>query len=237
MVEIILTSVSPLGLMAGKVLAQGALALAQVVLWVGSLAIIGPRIFDQLPEVSDLSIEAGQLVWLLLFFLAGYFVVAVVMAGLGAMTSSYTQSSQLSALVIVPSIIPVAVPSVHPRKPGRGVCARPVLLPRHGAHDCCDEDGPDRPVHLGATCQSDGHPSQRRPSSLRLRTHIPGGDTTVRTANDPRRRTQSAEGGVGAGTPGRVAGAPDLAPPLHPCFGNMLCSRGVTSWIGCGRRF
>ena len=38
MVEIILTSVSPLGLMAGKVLAQGALALAQVVLWVGSLA-------------------------------------------------------------------------------------------------------------------------------------------------------------------------------------------------------
>ena len=99
MVEIILTSVSPLGLMAGKVLAQGALALAQVVLWVGSLAIIGPRIFDQLPEVSDLSIEAGQLVWLLLFFLAGYFVVAVVMAGLGAMTSSYTQSSQLSAMV------------------------------------------------------------------------------------------------------------------------------------------
>ena len=59
MVEIILTSVSPLGLMAGKVLAQGALALAQVVLWMGSLAIIGPRIFDQLPEVSDLSIEAG----------------------------------------------------------------------------------------------------------------------------------------------------------------------------------
>ena len=133
MVEIILTSVSPLGLMAGKVLAQGALALAQVVLWVGSLAIIGPRIFDQLPEVSDLSIEAGQLVWLLLFFLAGYFVVAVVMAGLGAMTSSYTQSSQLSALVIVPSIIPVAAPQFILESPD-GVFARalsffPVTAP------------------------------------------------------------------------------------------------------------
>ena len=133
MVEIILTSVSPLGLMAGKVLAQGALALAQVVLWVGSLAIIGPRIFDQLPEVSDLSIEAGQLVWLLLFFLAGYFVVAVVMAGLGAMTSSYTQSSQLSALVIVPSILPVAAPQFILESPD-GVFARalsffPVTAP------------------------------------------------------------------------------------------------------------
>ena len=133
MVEIILTSVSPLGLMAGKVLAQGALALAQVVLWVGSLAIIGPRIFDQLPEVSDLSIEASQLVWLLLFFLAGYFVVAVVMAGLGAMTSSYTQSSQLSALVIVPSILPVAVPQFILESPD-GVFARalsffPVTAP------------------------------------------------------------------------------------------------------------
>ena len=133
MVEIILTSVSPLGLMAGKVLAQGALALAQVVLWVGSLAIIGPRIFDQLPEVSDLSIEAGQLVWLLLFFLAGYFVVAVVMAGLGAMTSSYTQSSQLSALVIVPTILPVAAPQFILESPD-GVFARalsffPVTAP------------------------------------------------------------------------------------------------------------
>ena len=133
MVEIILTSVSPLGLMAGKVLAQGALALAQVVLWVGSLAIIGPRIFDQLPEVGDLSIEAGQLVWLLLFFLAGYFVVAVVMAGLGAMTSSYTQSSQLSALVIVPSILPVAAPQFILESPD-GVFARalsffPVTAP------------------------------------------------------------------------------------------------------------
>ena len=133
MVEIILTSVSPLGLMAGKVLAQGALALAQVVLWVGSLAIIGPRIFDQLPEFSDLSIEAGQLVWLLLFFLAGYFVVAVVMAGLGAMTSSYTQSSQLSALVIVPAILPVAVPQFILESPD-GVFARalsffPVTAP------------------------------------------------------------------------------------------------------------
>ena len=133
MVEIILTSVSPLGLMAGKVLAQGALALAQVVLWVGSLAIIGPRIFDQLPEFSDLSIEAGQLVWLLLFFLAGYFVVAVVMAGLGAMTSSYTQSSQLSALVIVPAILPVAAPQFILESPD-GVFARalsffPVTAP------------------------------------------------------------------------------------------------------------
>ena len=133
MVEIILTSVSPLGLMAGKVLAQGALALAQVVLWMGSLAIIGPRIFDQLPEVSDLSIEAGQLVWLLLFFLAGYFVVAVVMAGLGAMTSSYTQSSQLSALVIVPVILPVAAPQFILESPD-GALARvlsfiPVTAP------------------------------------------------------------------------------------------------------------
>ena len=133
MVEIILTSVSPLGLMAGKVLAQGALALAQVVLWVGSLAVIGPRIFDQLPEVSDLSIEAGQLVWLLLFFLAGYFVVAVIMAGLGAMTSSYTQSSQLSALVIVPVILPVAAPQFILESPD-GALARvlsfiPVTAP------------------------------------------------------------------------------------------------------------
>lgn len=35
-------------------------------------------------------------------------------------------------------------------KPRRFVCARPVLLPRHGPHDRCDEDGPYRPVSAGA---------------------------------------------------------------------------------------
>ena len=59
--------------------------------------------------------------------------VAVVMAGLGAMTSSYTQSSQLSALVIVPSIIPVAAPQFILESPD-GVFARalsffPVTAP------------------------------------------------------------------------------------------------------------
>ena len=147
MVEIILTSVSPLGLMAGKVLAQGALALAQVVLWVGSLAIIGPRIFDQLPEVSDLSIEAGQT----------SMAAALLPGGLLCGSRSYGRTGGNDLLIHpeLPAVRPGHRPGhtagcsspVHPRKPGRGVCPRPVLLPRHGAHNRCDEDGPDRPVH------------------------------------------------------------------------------------------
>ena len=238
MVEIILTSVSPLGLMAGKVLAQGALALAQVVLWVGSLAIIGPRIFDQLPEVSDLSIEAGQLVWLLLFFLAGYFVVAVVMAGLGAMTSSYTQSSQLSALVIVPVILPVAAPQFILESPDGGLARVlsfiPVTAPTTVVMRMGQTDLSIAELLASLTVVR----SQRRRTPLRLRAHIPRGDTPVRAANDHSAACSERCGrGSGVECQGRVAGTPDHASSLHLCFGNMLCYRGVTSWIGCGRQF
>ncbi len=109
MVEIILTSVSPLGMMTGKVLGQGALALVQVVLWVGSLALIGPRLFDAAPELGELPIGLAEVVWLVLFFMAGYFVVAVVMSALGAVTASYKESSQISAIVTVPVILPLMV--------------------------------------------------------------------------------------------------------------------------------
>lgn len=107
MVEIILTSVSPMGMMTGKVLGQGALALTQITLWLGSAGLIGPRIFAALPEFGELSIVPAQVAWLALFFIAGYFVVAVVMAGLGAAGASYRESSQMSIFVTIPVILPL----------------------------------------------------------------------------------------------------------------------------------
>jgi len=107
MVEIILTSVSPLGMMTGKVLGHGTLALVQVALWIGSLVLVGPRIFDQVPDLGELPIGPVDVLWLVLIFIAGYFVVAVLMSALGAVTNSYKESSQISAIVTLPVILPL----------------------------------------------------------------------------------------------------------------------------------
>lgn len=106
-IEVILTSVTPLAVMSGKVLALGASGLVQLVVWVGSVAILGPLIFQQLPDVGALKVHPVLLLTVLGFFLGGYFVFAVIMAGIGAATTSTKEASQYSAIVTLPSFIPI----------------------------------------------------------------------------------------------------------------------------------
>ena len=47
--------------MVGKVLALGTTGLIQMAVWVASVAIIGPHIFDQIPNAGQLAIEPGVL--------------------------------------------------------------------------------------------------------------------------------------------------------------------------------
>ena len=74
MIEVLLTSVSPLAVMVGKVLALGAIGLIQIAVWVASVAIIGPHIIDQIPDAGQLAIEPGILASVIGVFLTGYLV-------------------------------------------------------------------------------------------------------------------------------------------------------------------
>ncbi len=107
MIEVLLTSVSPLGMMAGKVFGMGAITLAQLLVWGLSVSLIGPRVLSFLPELGELTVEPLMIVWMVAFFLAGYFVVSVVLAGIGAATNSSKESSQISAFVTIPVITPL----------------------------------------------------------------------------------------------------------------------------------
>ena len=107
MMEVLLTSVSPLGVMAGKVLAMGIVGLGQVLLWVVSVAILGPRISAGIPQIGGLNVEPSLLIGMVAFFAAGYFLMAVVLTGIGAATTSYRESSQVALLVVIPSAVPM----------------------------------------------------------------------------------------------------------------------------------
>ena len=107
MIEVLLTSVSPLAVMVGKVLALGAIGLIQIAVWVASVAIIGPHIFDQIPGAGQLAIEPGILASVIGFFLTGYLIFAVTMAGIGAATASTKEATQISMIVTLPSFVPI----------------------------------------------------------------------------------------------------------------------------------
>jgi ABC-2 type transport system permease protein len=107
MIEVILTSAKPLSIMAGKMLAVAIGGLVQIAVWAASIFLLVPLIFDSIPDIGAISLDLGVLVWLLLFFLAGYFFSAVIMAGLGAMSSGVREAGQLSGFIILPMVAPM----------------------------------------------------------------------------------------------------------------------------------
>ncbi len=109
MVDVLLTSVSPLSLMAGKILAMGTTSLVQIMVWVGSIAIIGPQIIDQIPNAADLKIEPLTLAYVSLFFIAGFFLFSVILAGIGSATTSAKEAGPITAVVTLPAVFPVSL--------------------------------------------------------------------------------------------------------------------------------
>ncbi len=111
-VEVLITSVSPLALMTGKVLGLGATGLLQVGVWLVSLALFVPRVVSAFPAIGDLALSPGLAAAIVVFFLAGYFVFAVVMAGISAATVSAREASSLSSIVLLPALAPLILASL-----------------------------------------------------------------------------------------------------------------------------
>ena len=129
MIEVLLTSVSPLAVMVGKVLALGATGLIQIAVWVASVAIIGPQIFDQIPDAGELAIEPGILALVIGFFLTGYLVFAVTMGGIGAATTSVKEASQISTIVTLPAFVPMVFLGVLLENPDGGISRLLSFIP------------------------------------------------------------------------------------------------------------
>lgn len=133
MIEVLLTSVSPMGVMAGKVLAMGTLGLLQIIVWAVAMGVLGPRILSAIPQYGTLSVEPMVVFWAIAFFLAGFFVLSTVMAGIGAATTSYREGSQISLFVVLPATVPFILFQVIAGNPdgglARGLSFIPITAP------------------------------------------------------------------------------------------------------------
>ena len=129
MVDVLLTSVSPLSLMAGKILALGTTSLIQTFVWIASIAIIGPQIVDQIPNAADLEIEPRTLAYLFLFFIAGFFLFSVILAGIGSATTSSKEAGPITAMALLPAGIPLWFVSVILGEPDGGVARVLSFIP------------------------------------------------------------------------------------------------------------
>ena len=108
--EILLSSVSTRQLLTGKVLGLGAAGLVQIVIWLLSAVFLVRWASTTIGGVlSTLQIPGNLLIPGIVYFILGYLLFAVLMAGIGAIGATARESQQMSMLIIMPAWIPLWV--------------------------------------------------------------------------------------------------------------------------------
>ena len=108
-IEIIVSSVRPLELMAGKVAGLGALGLTQVLVWMVSAAGFSGGAVALLAIAGAASIPARVLILGVIYYLLGYTLYAILMAGAGALGTTMRESQQLAGIFSFFAAVPYMV--------------------------------------------------------------------------------------------------------------------------------
>lgn len=133
-IELLLASVRPSQLMAGKILGVGAVGLTQYLIW----AFIGAAITAlAAAQASVLGLSPGQLLvlspailfYFIVFFVLGYFLYATLYAALGAMVNSEQEAQQLQFFVVSFLIIPLLLIGLIIRAPSSDTAVVLSLIP------------------------------------------------------------------------------------------------------------
>jgi ABC-2 type transport system permease protein len=100
--EVLLATIRPEELMAGKVLGVGAVGLTQIGIWIVAGLVVAK--LGLLAAGVSFSITPVQVGFFILFFLLGYVLYSSVAAALGAMTSSEQELQQMNMFLMLPLI-------------------------------------------------------------------------------------------------------------------------------------
>jgi ABC-2 type transport system permease protein len=103
--EILLSSLSPVQLIGGKILALGLLGLLQTALWAAVIWIVVSLGGETLSIPPGFSIPSGLLLWCFVYSLLGYGMYGALMAGLGALAPDVKDTRGATMVVLSPLIL------------------------------------------------------------------------------------------------------------------------------------
>lgn len=102
-IEILLSSVSALDLLLGKIIGFGLLGLLQIAIWLAAGLAVAGRFLD----LSQLGMSPAHLFPLTLFFIGGYLMFAALFAAMGATMKDAEGGSQTQGMVVLIPMIPM----------------------------------------------------------------------------------------------------------------------------------
>jgi ABC-2 type transport system permease protein len=129
MMEVIVTSISPMQLMSGKVLGLAGVGLTQVVAWTSALLIALALAADRLPFLKAVRIEPGFVAVALLMFVLEYLLFSALMGAIGSLVTSAKDGQNLSSPVVLLSMTPWFVIPVFFIAPNGPVAVALSLFP------------------------------------------------------------------------------------------------------------
>ena len=129
-VEVMLASVPARSLMLGKVIGIGLAGLTQVSIWAATILYLSSRGIS----VAGLTIDASvlspvMLVSFLVFFVLGFFLFAMLYAGVGALCNTVQESQQFATPIVMFAVIPMLLLAMVLRAPDSTVAVILSLIP------------------------------------------------------------------------------------------------------------
>jgi ABC-2 type transport system permease protein len=106
-IEVLLSSVKPLDLFIGKIMAYGSLSLLQMVLWFGTLALVVKTGKTSLPFLESLTIPKSVFIASVPFFICGFLLYGSLMAGMGAIAPNLREGNQSTFVLTLPLVFTI----------------------------------------------------------------------------------------------------------------------------------
>lgn len=129
LIEILLASVRPGQLLAGKILALGALGLLQMIVWLGALLLLANLALGTtagiLASLANLYIPPQIVPLMIVYFVLGYAMFAAAFGAVGALSNSMQEGPQYAVIFTLPSALPFYFFPLFISSPNAGL---PVFL-------------------------------------------------------------------------------------------------------------
>jgi ABC-2 type transport system permease protein len=124
-----LSSISPLEMLAGKAIGLGAAGLLQLAIWLLAGNLLLGVAGSALSLPAGFSLGTSAIAGGLLFFLLGYALYAALIAGLGALAPSLRDASQATIIVYIPLMVPLWLINSIMMQPNGAVAVALSIIP------------------------------------------------------------------------------------------------------------
>lgn len=130
--EMVITSLKPSQLVAGKVLGMSLLSLTQIGVWgLGAVIAVGLLLAGEV-DLASLSVPWGALLWAVLLGVPGYFLYAVIAAGIGIIAGDSQQAQQLAGFLGFLGMAPLWFTGILVQSPNGAAAVGLSLFPLTG---------------------------------------------------------------------------------------------------------